>query len=490
MVPDEKRLLSGARSALAKISTSVDPGIKATLDAVDAVLADLLLRTEHDFYHRHYADGLALAGVGSTLSGIANPLRPIADAMLATNAVWPHIDELRVLLETMVRALTVPAMKSNAKAQSWLAQIVDWENEFHSRHSKLATSAPPAKAAQADPYSCENLETYLRHKFPEWKNLSVSNIKRLAGGFSKKTTLFDVTDDVNGTRSLVIRAEQPPRFEFWDGDQVKNEFIVLQMVHEAGLPVAEPLWLETDRKVIGQHFLVSKKAEGHMVGSSIGASAAIPATILHDLIGYLVKIHNTRLDINDERLQRSHLKPWAQHKTLREATTAWVAHWLECIRKKHIRASPLTVRMMEWLRNNVPDDENPPSMLHGDFGLHNTLVNGDKVSCILDWEYLTFGDPAEDIALLAISLNGVMSKAEIMKIYVECGGHPISDYRLLYFDVIYAMKFIVPCENGLKLFQDNEETSIGLCHWGFLYPIAGVGSLNEKIALAEAARNQ
>ena len=83
-----------------------------------------------------------------------------------------------------------------------------------------------------------------------------------------------------------------------------------------------------------------------------------------------------------------------------------------------------------------------------------------------------------------------MSKAEIMTVYEECGGHPISEYRLRYFDVIYAMKFIVPCENGLKLFQDNIDTSIGLCHWGFLYPIAGVGNLNEKIALAEAARNQ
>ncbi len=488
MLPDEKRLLGGARAALGKLAGNADAGVKATLDAVDAVLADLLLRTDHEFYHVHYAEGLALAESGSALLGINNQLQPLKDKSLPANAVWPHIDALRQSLESMVRTLSGNAFKGKENVENWLKAIVDWENCFYSRHAKLAASTPKPAAAMADPYTRVNLEAYLRHKFPAWKNVAITDIRKLAGGFSKKTVLLEISDDVNGKQSLVIRAEQPPRFGFWDGDQVKNEFLVLQMVFEAGLPVAEPLWLETDKQFLGQHFLVSRKAEGQNVGSSIGATGNIPPAVLRDLIGHLVRIHNTRLDPADDRLQRSHLKPWAQHRTLTENTTAWVNHWLDCIKTKQLRASPLTVRMMEWLRNNVPVNDEPPSMLHGDFGLHNTLVNGEKVSCILDWEYLTFGDPAEDIALLAISLNGIMSKAEIMKIYEECGGRPISEYRQRYFDVIYAMKFIVPCENGLKLFQDNEETSIGLCQWGFLYPIAGVGTLNEKIALAEQAR--
>ena len=389
---------------------------------------------------------------------------------------------MRKLLEAIVLALS-----KQTEAGDWLAQIVDWENRFHRRHAELPA---PQLAAVENRYTHENLQAYLQQKFPAWKNVAVNNVRVLPGGFSKKTVLLDINDDVNGAQSLVMRIEQPPRFGFWDGDQVKNEFLVLQLIYEAGLLVPEPLWLETDKRHVGQMFLVSRKASGQNIGSSVGGNKAIPVEMVRDAVVNLVKIHNTRLDAEDERIRQSHLDSWAHYKTLTECTTAWVEHWLACIRDKQIRASPLTVRLMQWLRNNVPDCDERPSLLHGDFGLHNVLFEGNKASSILDWEYLTFGDPAEDIALLVISLGGQMSHEQVMALYHECGGKPISLYRQRYFDVLYAMKFIVPCENGLKQFQEFEDANIGLCKWGFDYPIAGVGALNEKIALAEAARGK
>ena len=492
MLPEDQRLLNGTRHALLGLAANASPGDKAAFDAIDAVLSELLLRTDRTFYVEHHAQGLLLAkagialtdGLGSRaeLSARLATLAPGLDPLQATEVLWLHIDALRKLLEEIVRSLS-----QQAEAQDWLSQIVDWENRFHGRHAALP---PLQSAAVENRFTPEQMQAYLQQKFPAWKNVVVHASRVLPGGFSKKTVLLDISDDVNGAQSLVLRCEQPPRFGFWDGDQVENEFLVLQMVFEAGLPVAQPLWLETDMRHVGQKFLVSKKAEGQNVGSAVGASSAADPALVRNVVRQLVTIHNTRLDPADERIRNSHLKAWANYRTLTESTTAWVEHWLACIRDKQLRASPLTVRLMEWLRNNVPVTSEPPSLLHGDFGLHNVLFEGDKVSCILDWEYMTFGDPAEDIALLVLSLGGQMSTQEIMAMYLDAGGKPISEYRQRYFDLIYAMKFIVPCENGLKLFQDNKNASIGLCKWGFHYPIAGVGTLNEKIALAEAAREK
>jgi aminoglycoside phosphotransferase (APT) family kinase protein len=492
MLPEDQRLLNGTRRALLGLAANASPGDKATFDAVDAVLSELLLRTERGFYVEHHAQGLHLAKAGIALAdGIGTrtgfaarlaTLTPVLDPLQATDILWPHIDALRKLLEEVVRAVS-----QQPEAQDWLTQIVDWENRFHGRHAAL----PPLQtAAIENRYTPEKLRAYLQQKFPAWQNVVVHDARVLPGGFSKKTVLLDISDDVNGARSLVLRVEQPPRYGFGDGDQVENEFVVLQLIFEAGLAVAEPLWLETDKRHVGQKFIVSKKAAGQNVGSAIGASSKADPALVRDVVRHLVAIHNTRLDANDERIRNSHLKSWAGYKTLTESTTAWVEHWLTCIRDMQVRASPLTVRLMEWLRHNVPVTDEPPSLLHGDFGLHNVLFEGDKVSCILDWEYMTFGDPAEDIALLVISLGGQMSAQEILAMYRECGGRPISEFRQRYFDLIYAMKFIVPCENAFKLYQDHEEASIGLCKWGFHYTIAGVGNLNEKIALAEAARGK
>ena len=43
-----------------------------------------------------------------------------------------------------------------------------------------------------------------------------------------------------------------------------------------------------------------------------------------------------------------------------------------------------------------------PSLVHGDLYKDNVLVLGDKISAIIDWGYASFGDPAIDIAAIAV----------------------------------------------------------------------------------------
>ena len=43
-----------------------------------------------------------------------------------------------------------------------------------------------------------------------------------------------------------------------------------------------------------------------------------------------------------------------------------------------------------------------PSLVHGDLYKDNVLVLGNKISSIIDWGYASFGDPAIDIAAIAV----------------------------------------------------------------------------------------
>ena len=501
MLPDSRRLLAGARQTLADVASGLgDDESAAALRDVDVLLNELQLRTDHRFYIDHYRDGLSLARQAgpciakvsaheaNSLALALDALAPDIDERFCADAIGVAHESLRRVLETAVRTLA-NAKFTGVDVAGWLELVVDWENRFHARHLMAADGSPQHEGrGRSNRFTRDNIERYLRGRFPDQVGLSVRDVSVLAGGFSKKTLLVELAGELLGSNALVIRAEQPPRFEFWDGDQVKNEFVVLKLVHEAGLPVAEPLWLEADVGHLGQPFLVSRKAPGSSAGSSVGASASIGAEMLEELVRVLVTIHNAPVDRGDARFADTHLKRWARYGTITEATTAWVAHWFECIDRKRLAPSPLTVRMMEWLRNNVPQTNEAPSLLHGDFGLHNTLFEGDRVACVLDWEYASFGDPAEDIALLGISLGDAVDKDAIMALYTRCGGRPISEYRRRYFDVLYCMKFIVPCENALALYQSNDAARIGLCRYAFHYTWPGVKALNEKIALAERAR--
>lgn len=55
----------------------------------------------------------------------------------------------------------------------------------------------------------------------------------------------------------------------------------------------------------------------------------------------------------------------------------------------------------EWLQANLPV-ERPSTLVHGDFKLDNVLVDPEtcRVTCVLDWEMATLGDPLADLGFL------------------------------------------------------------------------------------------
>jgi aminoglycoside phosphotransferase (APT) family kinase protein len=488
MIPSIERMLAGARKTLVELSENLSPSDKSKISALDAVMVELLLRNDSQFYRSHFESGLALAHRGSRLMSATGKVEFESD--FRNLAAMPEFDidrilPLREMLQNLVQMLATPQMESSPHVKTFLADVVDWETAFHARHA----SYPPAHSNTTEYLNPDKLLAYLENKFNGRTPRKVENLQTLTGGFSKKTVLFDLIFESGPSASLVIRAEQPPRFGFWDGDQVRNEFPVLQLVHEAGLPVPKPLWLEQDTSLLGQPFLVSEKARGANIGTSAGNKITINPDAVADIVRNLAAIHNTRLDPQDTRIRSSHLAPWSNYQTLTECTTAWVKHWIEKVRSKGLRPSPMTARVLSWLLNNVPRCEEEPRLLHGDFGVHNILMDGDRVSAVLDWEYLTFGDPAEDMALLYMTLGGAVEKKTLLSLYNQFGGMAIDDYRLRYFDVMYSMKFIVPPENALHLYEEDEVADFKLCQFGFQYTHIGASTINAKIALAEDARN-
>jgi aminoglycoside phosphotransferase (APT) family kinase protein len=499
MLPSELRLLRGIHDALDRLAKSeANARSKASFGAIGVALNELLLRNNHAFFVTYYAEALVLAGEGlalatadsrARLKAAVAALPQAVTADLHMDALGANLERLSAALADLVRCIYPSERQGSAQAKEYLARIVDWENRLHAYRLTRAEDPATAAAQPASQFSVENIAQYLRGRFPEWGSLEVSNLQLLTGGFSKATVLFDVEAAIGGRQSLVIRAEQPMSLLFLDGAKVANEFFVLKLARELGMPVAEPLWLEKNDAALGSSFLVSRKAPGRNFGTAVSVDDKLSEGLLQDLMAHLVRIHATRIDPHHEYVRQCHLSHWLQFRTLTDSTAALVAFWRDNVARLNLPASPSRTRIFEWLAANVPQCDEPPSFIHCDYGLHNILVENNKVACILDWEGASIGDPAEDFVWFADALRGQADRSHLLDLYVAAGGQRIPEFRLKYFDVFRSLKYAVVCPTALTLFEAYRAVDVAACQLGLLYPYYGSSELNQHINAADKARS-
>jgi len=86
---------------------------------------------------------------------------------------------------------------------------------------------------------------------------------------------------------------------------------------------------------------------------------------------------------------------------------------------------PALARSIEerFERESVLLDREAVALLHGDYHLKNVLLDGARVSAVLDFEMAAAGDPATDLALLLYSdSRGTEDEGAVLRGYAEGGG--------------------------------------------------------------------
>jgi aminoglycoside phosphotransferase (APT) family kinase protein len=470
MTPRRESLLRTIRrSAAMATARGGEPETLALLAVIDACANELELREQPGFWQRHLAHGMALAGLGAPES---EPEGRSLDAALG---------DVARLLERQVEAVSG---QRDTDASHRARTAADWELAIYAH--RLTDGG--GKGLPSSLFGRDAFEAYLKERWPEWKGLRVTHFAMAPGGFSKFTIMVTTTDEVNGEQALVLRVEPPVKFMELDGMDVRNEFPVVDFAWRAGLPVAQPLWLEGDEGKLGRRFFVSRRVAGSILGTAKGTDGAIPKDALRMLARTMARIHTTPLDPSSPAIRASHLSRWINYPGLRENSLGLVDYWAGQMRVNGVEGSPILAEAMAWLRANVPDEEAPFSLIHGDVGLHNMMVEDGRLTALLDWENSRIGDPAEDFAMLFAGIGDKIDRADFMAMYREEGGPAISDQRLDWFAVYGGFYVTVGALAVLARLDAHEEANVASAIFGLQFAHHYAASLPGLMAKAERDR--
>ncbi len=138
----------------------------------------------------------------------------------------------------------------------------------------------------------EKVETYLKARFPQRKDLSVAELDRITGGVSH--ILFSCTitwQEGQDTASETMVFRILPDIGACPPYDIRPQYEAMTRVRGTGIPVPRVYWLEMDSRILDNPFFVMEKVEGESLLGIYNRYPELKDRLNQEFIDCLVKIH-------------------------------------------------------------------------------------------------------------------------------------------------------------------------------------------------------
>jgi len=288
--------------------------------------------------------------------------------------------------------------------------------------AEAARSGGPAAAEPADAarvggsVTTEALTAYLRRTFPETPQIAATEVIPIPGGRSKKTFFVTLADSDKLPERAVIRQDYALKYE---STKVADEFTPLARLAAKGLPVPRPWHLERAESEVGPPFMIVDRLQGSAPGTYFGLQKPCPGAF-RDMARMLAVLHRTA------PAELGFPASADAGSTLEALVDRYERKW----RDNATRASPLIDYAYAWARREARREPGGTAVVHGDAGPYNFLIDGDRLTAVLDWEFAHLGDPAEDLGIVRVYAESLFDWQEFLDLYVAAGGTPVPEQRV------------------------------------------------------------
>jgi aminoglycoside phosphotransferase (APT) family kinase protein len=274
--------------------------------------------------------------------------------------------------------------------------------------------------------------------------VEITRLELLPGGAIQENWGIDASFEggrLVGPRRLVLRTDAATGVPSSLGRA--EEFAVLRAAFAAGVTVPEPLFACADGAVIGKPFFVMRRIGGNAAGRRITLDPTLEAArpaIAERLGSELARIQTIRPPRDDLAFLPSYAGPAAQIGECRA--------YLD----RHPDPRPVLEWALRWAETHVPDPL-PAVLCHRDYRTGNYMLQGARLTGILDWEFAGWGDPDEDIGWLCCKgwrfgrldreAGGIAGRAPFYRGYESEAERRVDPGRVKFWEVFANIRWAV-----------------------------------------------
>lgn len=344
---------------------------------------------------------------------------------------WPAVDQ--VLGRALEEMITCGSDIAGAVSKAIIALDFNRRDQMEEAARKEAEIACAPKLTGHETFSDADIARFIpifRQLFPDNPEVAIESADIIAGGFSKQTAFLSLSGCTTLPQQVVLRRD---RANSALATTVIGEYELLRTLHGAGIAIAEPLGLYKPETDADHPFLVSRVAAGRNIGDYWDVTEP-SESFARDLARQMARIHSLSPDLfphidGADIPTRDHVKA-----ELEATRSDWVS--LNVV-------EPVADAAFAWLYRNLDHADGRRTLVHRDIGCHNMLVDGGRITAILDWEISWIGNPARDIAYVREMVCQCIGWDDFVAEYVSAGGEMPNKAEMLFYSIWSEVKNLV-----------------------------------------------
>lgn len=280
------------------------------------------------------------------------------------------------------------------------------------------------------------LENYLREKMGN--DIRVSRMSRSQDGLSRETWFVTLSD-----RKIVVRSNLPGNVASCPVT-LDFEYAVYDGLVNTVVPVARPLWYESDTTILGREFYIREFIDG----SPYIANFEDPDPRFDELRIEVAKEHARKMAL-------VHTLDWKSTSfgglmvppsDARYSALAAIDRIETTFRGIQLEPLPLIEYLLDWLRDNAPVSRSPIALCKGSNGSTQEVWRDGLIVAMADWELASLGDPASDWARCTgyvTSLPERWNARDLYDYYETLSGIHIDENALKFYQLLYLLELTI-----------------------------------------------
>lgn len=376
-------------------------------------------------------------------------------------------------------ASTLPAESISAT----LRRAAEWELSYYTCQAALPVPELARVETAGSPLSKELLQDYLNSlQQDSGDGIEVTGFRPLPGGFGKQTYLCEYRDPNGVDHDLVVRKTDPTPIMMHGACDLENECELLTALAKVDYPSPKPLHFAASFKDVDGSFYTMDKIAGSPPGGFLdGVSGEVDERVFLELAELLGRLHSLPMETFADYIHK-YDDPRILEATTEECYRYNLEGWERYMQQQEHLPSPYMFWLLDWLKRNIPKDTRKPILIHGDFNIHNVLVDADRVTAVLDWECAGFGAPEQDLAYIQPHISKHIDWDRFVQHYRDHGGKDI-DPAAMPFGLVYsALRTNLAGNRGTHNLQvgANEDVRYAMVELGFTASFMGMALQSAK----------